>query len=197
MRGARPWYDFIDGDGTALPCAVDANRASRQAGVPFQIRIGVAVGDVELDAGDYFGLSVVQAARLCESARGGEILVTDLVKTLAGTWVEISYGPAMAMSLKGISSEVTAHRVDWHTSGELAGIADRRPGFVPTSCAVAGCRRYVACLAIAANRAVASYPALGSWPGLPLDAVPAPSAQQRRRRERHAGLTRPRRAPRA
>ena len=34
-------------------------------------------------------------------------------------------------------------------------------------------------------------------PGLPVDAVPAPSAQQRRRRARHAGLTRPRRARRA
>ena len=37
---------------------------------------------------------------------------------------------------------------------------------------------------------------LGSRPRLPLDAVPAASAQQRRRRARHAGLTRPRRAPR-
>ena len=38
---------------------------------------------------------------------------------------------------------------------------------------------------------------LGSRPRLPVDAVPAPSAQQRRRRARHAGLTRPRRARRA
>jgi len=115
-----------DGVRAAVQCQRTAQRASRRAGVPFEIRIGVSVGDVELDAGDYYGLSVVQAARLCDAARGHEILVTDLVKALAGTWVEISYGPATAMSLKGISADVTAHRVDWHTSDVV------RPSF-PTA----------------------------------------------------------------
>jgi class 3 adenylate cyclase len=105
-----------DGVRAAVHCQRTAQRVSRQAGVPFEVRIGVAVGDVELDAGDYFGLSVVQAARLCDAAGGNEILVTELVKALAGTWVEIEYGPPMAMSLKGISADVVAHRVDWQTS---------------------------------------------------------------------------------
>jgi len=115
-----------DGVRAAVQCQRAAQRAARQAATPFEIRIGVSVGDVELDAGDYFGLSVVQAARLCDAARGGEILVTDLIRTLAGTWVDFSYGPPTAMSLKGISADVVAHRVDWHT-GDLA-----RPPF-PTA----------------------------------------------------------------
>ena len=58
--------------------------AGRRADEPMSIRVGIASGDADIEDGDYFGLPVVEAARLCAKAEGGEILATDFVRTLAG-----------------------------------------------------------------------------------------------------------------
>jgi class 3 adenylate cyclase len=58
---------------------------NRAASEPLQIRIGVSLGDADVEDGDYFGVPVVEAARLCAHAAGGEILVADVVRTLTGT----------------------------------------------------------------------------------------------------------------
>ncbi len=46
----------------------------------FGVRIGVSLGDVSVEAGDVFGVAVVEASRLCAAATGGEILVADLIR---------------------------------------------------------------------------------------------------------------------
>ena len=52
----------------AMQQAITARPADAE---PLSIKIGVAVGDAEVEDGDYFGLPVVEAARLCAKAQGG------------------------------------------------------------------------------------------------------------------------------
>src|SRR5215207_5646606 len=60
--------------GAAVECAVGMQRAiDRQAApVPLGLRIGVAAGVVTWEAGDCFGMPVVEAQRLCEAAGAGQ-----------------------------------------------------------------------------------------------------------------------------
>ncbi len=71
----------------ALDCAVDMQQAiqrhNRKAQRPLRVRIGVSTGDATVEDGDYFGDCAVEAARLCDAAHGGHVLVADVVKTLA------------------------------------------------------------------------------------------------------------------
>ncbi len=50
-----------------------------------QLRVGISAGDARGEGDDLFGTPVVEAARLCGAAEGGQILVADLVRMLAGT----------------------------------------------------------------------------------------------------------------
>ena len=47
-----------------------------------EMRVGVSAGDATFEDGDWFGTPVVEAARLCSAAAGGQILVSDLVRML-------------------------------------------------------------------------------------------------------------------
>ncbi len=59
-------------------------RTTTPTGEALGLRVGIAVGDAEADELDYFGRPVVEAARLCAQAGGGEIYATDVVRALAG-----------------------------------------------------------------------------------------------------------------
>src|SRR3954468_19703958 len=51
-------------------------RRNRDAGGRLTSRIGIGMGDATHEGDDYFGLPSIEAARLCDKARGGGILVT-------------------------------------------------------------------------------------------------------------------------
>ena len=72
----------------ALECAVAmqhaVERSSAATNRPLLMRVGVSAGEVIRDTDDYYGEPVVEAARLCGRAEGGQILVADVVRALAG-----------------------------------------------------------------------------------------------------------------
>src|ERR1700730_344726 len=69
---------------TAMQQAI--HRFNRDAPEPLAVRIGISHGEVELaDDDDYYGMSVVEAARLCAGAAGEQILTTELVRALVGS----------------------------------------------------------------------------------------------------------------
>jgi class 3 adenylate cyclase len=49
------------------------------------VRIGISAGDVTARAGDYYGVPVIEAARLCAAATGGQILASEIVRSLVGS----------------------------------------------------------------------------------------------------------------
>jgi class 3 adenylate cyclase/tetratricopeptide (TPR) repeat protein len=79
----------------------------------FAIRVGISTGDVASEGGDVFGVPVVEAARLCAAAGGGEILAADLVRALARGRGDFTFEPMGELELKGLAQPLPAGRVVW------------------------------------------------------------------------------------
>jgi DNA-binding NarL/FixJ family response regulator/class 3 adenylate cyclase len=68
----------------ALRCAIDVQRALPLDGAPdLRVRMGMHTGEPALREDDLHGRTVVKAARIADLARGGEILVSSVVRELA------------------------------------------------------------------------------------------------------------------
>lgn len=80
----------FSGASDAVGCAVAiqlgvARSRGRRADAALTVRIGVSAGEPILEDGDYHGTAVVEAARLCAAARGGQILLSEVVRLLVGS----------------------------------------------------------------------------------------------------------------
>ena len=102
----------------ALGCAVamqqgveQDNRKSRHPAVG--LRIGLSGGEVVHEDDDYWGDSVVEAARLCALCEGGQILTSDVVRLTAGRRSPHEYRPVGSLNLKGLPEPVGAVEVLW------------------------------------------------------------------------------------
>lgn len=99
----------FDGPARALHCAAAICR--RAAAAELSVRAGVHVGEVELVGEDVRGVAVHEAARIMAAADGGEILVSDLTRALAGT-SGLRFVDRGTYELKGLDGE-------WHLSAFL------------------------------------------------------------------------------
>jgi len=106
----------------AAKCAVAIQRtmsAIDADGRPVAVRIGLHTGEPIREGEDFFGHTVVVAARVAGAAHGGEILVTSLVKELIGTGSagpengEFCFGASRQIELKGLTGTHTVHPIDW------------------------------------------------------------------------------------
>jgi class 3 adenylate cyclase len=127
-------FDSVSG---ALACAVtmqqSIERRNRAAVVPLAVRIGISHGDCDVEDGDYFGVPVVEAARLCARAGGDEILVTDVVRWVAGSRGRFAFEPLGALELKGLDGAVVVHKIAWEPLPAGAGSLDvPLPGAIAT-----------------------------------------------------------------
>jgi class 3 adenylate cyclase len=91
------------------------DRANRQARDDHRldVRVGISAGDVSWEDGDCHGTPVVTAARLCDSADGGQILCDDLVRGLARGRTELRFVLVGEIELKGLSEAVVVFEVPW------------------------------------------------------------------------------------
>jgi class 3 adenylate cyclase len=101
----------------SLACAARMQQAvearNRRCEEQLGVRVGVSLGDTAVEDGDYFGEPVVEAARLCAYAAGGQIVVGDLVHRLAGSRDGHGFRSLGALELKGISEPVAAFELVW------------------------------------------------------------------------------------
>ena len=81
----------IEGDAffIAFARASDALDAAREvqaalADGPIRVRIGIHTGEPLIVEGNYVGLDVHKAARICDAAHGGQVLVSQATRDLAG-----------------------------------------------------------------------------------------------------------------
>src|ERR1700722_8529468 len=79
----------------------------------FGVRVGISLGDVSLEDGDVFGVAVIEASRLCAAAAGGEILVADLVRSLARGRGGFGFDPLGDLELRGLPDPVPCCRLRW------------------------------------------------------------------------------------
>jgi len=84
------------------------------------MRVGISTGDATLEHGDYFGEPVVEAARLCAVAHGGQILTTDVVKALARRSGH-SFSTERELELKGLPEPVVVWEVVWEPAEDAEG----------------------------------------------------------------------------
>jgi class 3 adenylate cyclase len=76
------------------------------------VRIGIAAGEPVTSNGDLFGAAVQLAARLCDRAAPGAIVVSSPVRDLA-IGKGFTFGKARQVRLKGFDEAIRSFEVTW------------------------------------------------------------------------------------
>ena len=102
----------------ALLCSIDIQRAfsaySREnEECPIRVRAGLHAGEPVREGDDFYGKSVIVASRIAGEARGGEILVSALLKDLVESAGDIKFGDPRQAELKGFAQPYAVIPVIW------------------------------------------------------------------------------------
>lgn len=99
--------------GAAAACTISIQRSlsSSWEGVPVSVRMGMHFGNAAAEGGDFFGRTVVVAARIANAAAGGEILVSQAVQEGLGGAFPLE--GARSLSLKGLAGNHFAFPLNW------------------------------------------------------------------------------------
>ncbi|MCJ7491912.1 MAG: diguanylate cyclase [Dehalococcoidia bacterium] len=104
----------------AVLCAIDIQRkiAEQNRENPTRsivLRMGLNSGDVLRDEQDLFGAAVNLAARIAEKAKGNQILMSELVKELAGPYPGFKVADRGKHVIKGFPGRYKIFEVAWQT----------------------------------------------------------------------------------
>jgi class 3 adenylate cyclase len=102
----------FDGARRALRAAVAIQRAV-DAEHTMRVRMGLHTGEAIREDEDLFGRTVIVAARIAAAARGGEILVSALLRQLSDGSGEFAFGPPRGEVLKGLPGVHDVYPVAW------------------------------------------------------------------------------------
>ncbi len=109
----------------AVEAAIAMQQAATSApvpagdGHPTEVRVGIHAGEPLRDEGDFFGVSVNTARRLCDVAEPGQILASDLIRALVSPRLRVGLRPVGELALKGIDEPVSAYEVEWAPRTEV------------------------------------------------------------------------------
>ena len=106
--------------GSAAGIQIELARLNETLQEPMLLRVGVAAGEVTSDVGDFFGMQVVVAARLCDKCATGDVLVADLVRQLVEGDTSLDLRDPAEYDLKGIDGTQTAWRLHWEATSSPA-----------------------------------------------------------------------------
>ena len=103
----------FDSAHAALRCAVDlqnslADRSVPGGDRPLRLRVGVHTGSVIMGGEEFYGRNVVLGARIADRAKGGEIMVSSVVKDYTETDPSFRFEERGEHRFKGVLGE---HRV--------------------------------------------------------------------------------------
>ncbi|HEY5112573.1 MAG TPA: adenylate/guanylate cyclase domain-containing protein [Coriobacteriia bacterium] len=104
----------------AVLCAIDIQRKIAEQNRdnpdrPLILRMGLNSGDVLRDEQDLFGAAVNLAARIAEKAKGNQILISELVKELAGPYPGFKFADRGKHAIKGFPGRYKIYEVAWQT----------------------------------------------------------------------------------
>lgn len=118
----------------AVEAAIGIQRAverhcAEERGTSFALRIGMNTGEAMEEEGDLFGTVVNAAARIAAKAKGGQILVSDVVKQLAaGSVADDTFVDRGRFRLKGFPDRWRLHEVVWREAAPaMPSIAETTP----------------------------------------------------------------------
>jgi class 3 adenylate cyclase len=101
----------------AVACGLAMQRAVAECEDPLELRVGIASGEAVGEDNDYFGRPVIVARRLCDAARGGEVLVSEPPPGLVAGSAARELEPLV---LKGLSQPVAASAMRVHPLALIA-----------------------------------------------------------------------------
>ncbi len=109
----------------ALECASaiqgDLAAAEMSDGERVRVRMGLHAGEAIAEEGDFFGRSVILAARIAAQAAGGEILVSETLKQRAeGDGVACGFDGGRELELKGLAGTHRVFRAEWEEQATAA-----------------------------------------------------------------------------
>ncbi len=105
----------------ALSCAIEIQQSVKShvqahPESPLQVYIGLNAGEPIVDEQDLFGTSVDLAARICDRAEPGQILVSDVVRQLAAG-KPFLFSDLGKIVLRGFEDPVNLWEVSWREEG--------------------------------------------------------------------------------
>ena len=100
----------------ALECAIAMQKAfaarNESAEEPILVRVGLNTGEPIAEEKDLFGTAVIEAARIAAATKGGEILVSYVVRELA-KGKDFLFADRGEVALKGFEEPVRLFEVRW------------------------------------------------------------------------------------
>jgi eukaryotic-like serine/threonine-protein kinase len=104
----------------ALQSAVEIQKAFRRHSErtperPIRVRMGLHTGEPIREGDNFFGKTVILAARIAARARGGEILVSSLLHQAVDPGNTFAFGSARELALKGLAGTHRVYPVDWES----------------------------------------------------------------------------------
>ena len=111
-REVKHTGDGIMADFSSSEAAVNAASEieRRLTGAEVRVRIGVNAGEPIVEDGDLFGTAVQLAARICDRAEPGEVLVSNVVRELCAGKM-LTFENAGTQTIKGFAEPVQLWRV--------------------------------------------------------------------------------------
>ena len=118
-----------------VECALDIQHAIAEYSKlnperKLRIRIGLNTGEVVEEGGDIFGAAVNVAARVASKAKGGEVLVSEIVRQLVGPIAEMKFDFRGRYKLKGFPDRWRLHQVTAGEVKDLPRVVTSAEGFV-------------------------------------------------------------------
>ena len=98
----------------AVECLIAVQREVASIDERLKVRMGVHTGEPTRHADDFFGRDVAYAARLGAEASGGEILVSELVKSLVEPSGSVTFDGPQLRELKGFDGTQPVYAVRWN-----------------------------------------------------------------------------------
>jgi class 3 adenylate cyclase len=97
----------------AVECAIALQRAfAEREGEPLSVRVGLNAGEPIEEEGDLFGATVILASRIAAKAEGGEIFVSDNVRSLC-SGKGFLFSDRGEFVAKGFEEPVRVYEVRW------------------------------------------------------------------------------------
>src|SRR5436309_9869146 len=101
----------------AVDCAaaIQIALAERNEGAPepVRVRMGLHAGETIKEGADFFGKNVILAARIASQARGGQVLISSILKALVESGGDLRFGEVREVELKGLAGTNVIHEIIW------------------------------------------------------------------------------------
>jgi len=109
------FYVVFDSASAAVRCGlaiVEAAAATSEGPADaIEVGVGVHAGETVETAEGYVGSAVNIAARLCAQAKAGELVVSETVRALTRTYLDVEFEPLGTRRLKGLDEPIAIDRV--------------------------------------------------------------------------------------